>query len=287
MPELPEVETIRRGLEESLIGHTVEDVDVRLRRIFHGDEKEIIGAKFFKIKRFGKALVLELDNNFSLAIHVKMTGQLVYRGKGSGSNFTKHLPDKFTHVIFRLDDGVLFYNDIRQFGWIKILKTEDVQRQNFFKELGPEPPVINSSQSTSSREKETLSLDKFKTLLHGKNTNIKVLLMDQKRIGGIGNIYANDALHLSGINPSRAAKSMTDDEAVKLYKSIITVLKRGLKYGGSSENTYINAKGEKGHYQEHALVYGKAGKSCPTCGSKISSLKIGGRGTFYCEHCQM
>ncbi len=282
MPELPEVETIRRGLEKYLVGRKIENVEVRLARIFQGDIKDITGAKFKDIKRFGKALVLDLNNGYSLAIHVKMTGQLVYKGKENSSEFAKQLPSKFTHVIFTLDRGAfLFYNDIRQFGWIKVLKTQEVQKQNFFKDLGPEPLVGQTSSGQSN-----LTLDKFKEIISNKSTNIKVLLMDQKKIAGVGNIYANDALFLAGIDPRRPAKSLAEDEIVKLYKAIIEVLKRGLKYGGSSENTYVNALGETGSYQEYALVYGKTGKPCPKCGTPIEFVRLGGRGTFFCSSCQ-
>ena len=295
MPELPEVETIRLGLEEHIVGKKIVSVEVRLKKIISGDIAKITGAKFKKIRRFGKALSLDLDNNYSIAIHVKMTGQLIWVSDESKvSRVSKvlvgELPNKFTHVIFKLknqnlkgktENSFLFYNDIRQFGWIKILSTSDVEKLPFVSELGPEPSV-----GDRVRDRETLTLKKFQQILKNKSTKIKVLLMDQKRIGGVGNIYANDALFLAGIDPRRQAKSLSTNETRRLYQSIEEVLKQGLKYGGSSEFTYVNALGETGEYQKHFLVYGFYKKPCSRCGGKVLTIKLGGRGTFFCPHCQ-
>ena len=295
MPELPEVETIRLGLEEHIVGKKIVSVEVRLKKIISGDIAKITGAKFKKIRRFGKALSLDLDNNYSIAIHVKMTGQLIWESDEiKVSRVSKvlvgELPNKFTHVIFKLknqnlkgktENSFLFYNDIRQFGWIKILSTSDVEKLPFVSELGPEPSV-----GDRVRDRETLTLKKFQQILKNKSTKIKVLLMDQKRIGGVGNIYANDALFLAGIDPRRQAKSLSTNETRRLYQSIEEVLKQGLKYGGSSEFTYVNALGETGEYQKHFLVYGFYKKPCSRCGGKVLTIKLGGRGTFFCPHCQ-
>lgn len=279
MPELPEVETIKLGLQKYLIGKKVERVEILLPKIFEGDSKKITGAVITTVRRFGKALVVDFDNDFSLAVHVKMTGQLVYLGKDRPkeariSSKVGQVPNAFTHVIFHLSDyAKLFYNDIRQFGWLRVLPTEEVEQMKFISELGPEPF-------------KDLTLEKFKEILKDKPTAIKVLLMDQKRIGGIGNIYANDALYLSGINPKRPAKQLTESEVQELYKAIHAVLKKGLELGGSSEHTYVTALGEEGSYQKNFLVYGKAGKACTKCGSRIIRTMLGGRGTFLCEVCQ-
>lgn len=287
MPELPEVETIRRGLEEHIVGRMIVSVDVRLKKIFEGDVESIVGAKFKSIRRFGKVLVLDLSAaggsaNLSIVIHVKMTGQLIYVSQVSRvARVPQELPHKFTHVIFKLDQGLLFYNDMRQFGWIKVIQTSKVEDLKFLKELGPEPLV---GQSSSGRA--TLTLEKFSAIIRNKSVKIKILLMDQKKIGGVGNIYANDALFMAKIDPSRPAKSLTNDEIKNLFEAIEHVLKLAIKHGGSSENTYVNALGEKGKYQEYSLVYGKLGKPCPICGTLIKRIAIGGRGTFFCPHCQ-
>src|SRR3989338_824304 len=172
MPELPEVETIRRGLEKYLVGHKILDVEVRVAKLFEGDSNKVIGARVKEIRRFGKGLVIDLSN-------------------------------KSTHIIFKLDkNAYLYYNDRRRFGWIRVVKTEDVSKMPFFKNMGPEPfPSAGSGQVK-------LTLELFKKIISGKKTVIKPLLMDQTRIGGIGNIYANDALFLAGISPKRRAKQI-------------------------------------------------------------------------------
>lgn len=280
MPELPEVETLKLGLKKYLVGHTIEDVEVRLPKILSGDTNDIIGAKFADVKRYGKGLVLELDNGYALAIHIKLTGQLIYTGtdEPQETQVSKvkvgELPNRFTHVIFTLDQAAkLYYNDLRRFGWIKIIKTDQLNELPFFKELGPEPFAA-------------LTLEKFTAIVAKSKTPIKPLMMDQTKIGGIGNIYANDSLFLAKILPTRPANSLHPEEVKRLFEAIETVLKRGLKYGGASELTYVNALGEEGHYQEHFLVYGKGGKPCSVDGTTIKKIVLGGRGTYYCSSCQ-
>ncbi|MDO8503946.1 MAG: bifunctional DNA-formamidopyrimidine glycosylase/DNA-(apurinic or apyrimidinic site) lyase [bacterium] len=288
MPELPEVETIRKGLEKYLLKHKMIGVEVKLQKIITGDTKKIIGAKIKKVRRFGKALVIDLDNGYSLAIHVKLTGQLIYQhGKlGKDTAWAKlggRLPSKWTHVIFHLDRGAnLYYNDIRRFGWIRIVSTSDVEQLPFIHELGPEPFV-----GIASSGRAPLTLEKFREILKNRSTKIKPLLMDQKKIGGVGNIYANDALLLARIDPRRAAKSLSSREQPKLYDAILEVLKRGLKYGGATEMNFVNALGQEGGYQKYFLAYGQDGKPCPNkCGGTIKKIRIGGRGTYFCPACQ-
>lgn len=278
MPELPEVETIRLGLQKYLVGHTIKDVEIRLQKQISGNPKDVIGAKVTGIRRFGKGLVIDLDNAFSIAVHVKMTGQLIYEDMTTHAK--RHpvkvglLPGPSTHVIFHLDkNGKLYYSDIRQFGWIKIVRTDSVASVPYFKELGPEPF-------------KDLTLEKFVEILSKKRTSIKPLMMDQKIIAGIGNIYANDALYVAGIHPKRPASSLTGEEQSRLFKAIETVLQKGLKAGGASEWQYVNALGEAGDYQNFFQVYRKDGKPCTKCGTIIETLKIGGRGTFFCPTCQ-
>ncbi len=286
MPELPEVETIRRGLDKYVVGHKILDIEVKAPRIFTGERKNVIGARITGVRRLGKGLILNLSNDYSLAIHIKMTGQLIYRGKETEDieiSKTKvgSIPNNFTHVIFELDHGAkLYYNDQRRFGWIKVVRTKDVMDLPFFKTVGPEPPI-----SKGSHEKE-LTLEMFREIISGKNTKIKPLIMDQSRIGGIGNIYANDALFKANIDPGRSAKSLTDDEMKNLYEAVIDVMKLSLEKGGASELSYVNVLGNEGSYQRYSLVYGKKGRECPNCKTKIEFIKLGGRGTFYCPNCQ-
>lgn len=280
MPELPEVETIRLGLQRYIVGKTIEDVEVRLPKIISGNPKDVISSKVIDVRRFGKGLVIDLDNDYSLALHVKLTGQLIYRGGDVPKDLHQsikvggELPNKFTHVIFKLDKGsILYYNDLRQFGWIRIVKTAEVQKLPFFKELGPE--FLNN-----------LTMKQFSNIVSSSNIAIKPLLMDQKKMSGVGNIYANDALFDSQIDPRKKANVLKDEEIKKLYSSILKVLKKGLESGGASELSFVNVLGQDGGYQNHFLVYGREGKSCKVCGSKIQKIKLGGRGTYFCKKCQ-
>lgn len=284
MPELPEVETIRLGLIKYLVGCKIVDVQVNIPKMFSGDKNNVIGAKITGLKRIGKGLIIELDNDFVLAVHLKMTGQLVYSDEKTKNLILSPkvggatLPSKYTHIIFKLQTtnyrlpAYLYYNDLRQFGWIKVVRKDEVMQIPFFKEMGPEPL-------------KDLTLEKFADIISKSNLVIKVLLMDQKKIGGIGNIYANDALFEAGIDPRQKAKSLTDVEARKLYDSILKVLQKSLDYGGSSDENFVNALGQEGDYQKHALVYGREGEKCP-CGGVIQKIQLGGRGTYFCEECQ-
>ncbi len=314
MPELPEVETIRLGLQKYLVGHRVLSVEVRVAKIFQGDVKQIIGTKVIGVNRVGKVLVIELDNNYAMVVHLKLTGQIIYSGKDTGEvtlskKTSGDLPSKYTHVILTLDRGsFLYYNDLRKFGWIRVIKKDEIWNLPFFKEMGPEPPVVLKSKIKNPTKGEarqrqqkskpsqawsklqlvdrtTLTFDKFKETVKSEMP-IKVLLMDQKKIGGIGNIYANEALFLAKIDPRRKSKSLSDAEINKLYDSIIEVLKRGLRYGGSSDVNFVNALGEDGNYQNHFLVYARKGEKCRGCPSLIKKIQLGGRGTYFCPVCQ-
>ncbi|PIP75102.1 MAG: hypothetical protein CO135_03450 [Candidatus Levybacteria bacterium CG_4_9_14_3_um_filter_35_16] len=287
MPELPEIETIKIGLRKYLIGKKIVDVEVNIPKMFVGKKEDILGAKIVNLKRIGKGLIMELDNNFVLAVHLKMTGQLVYRDENTKSQVLSKkvggetLPSKYSHIIFSLDrGGVLFYNDLRQFGWIKVIKKDELMDVPFFKEMGPEPKV---GDDIAGKE---LTIDYFKEVVQKGNLPIKIILMDQKRIGGIGNIYANDALFKAGIDPRRKGKTLTKKEIKKLYDAVFYIIKKSLQYGGSSDENFVNALGQEGNYQKHALVYGKKGQKCPKCGSVIEKIFLGGRGTFFCPICQ-
>jgi formamidopyrimidine-DNA glycosylase len=283
MPELPEVETIRLGLQKHLVGHKIVDVDIRLPRIFSGDSRKIIGGKIIAARRFGKGLLIDLDNGYSIAVHVKMTGQLLYKEVSRVPQVSrvprakvdvKMLPDAYTHVVFSLDKGsFLYFRDMRQFGWVKNLSTKDAKILPFFKSLGPEPL-------------KDLTREKFKAILSRNKTTIKVLLMDQKKISGIGNIYANDALFVAGIDPRRYSASLTQTEQAKLFEAIEQVLKKGLEAGGASEWSYVDVLGGSGSYQNFFQVYGMRGLPCKNCGTIIEKITLGGRGTFFCPKCQ-
>ena len=311
MPELPEVETVRRGLEKYVVGLTLEKVEIVNTGIFEGDAKLVEGAKIIAARRSGKGLILDFSNKFSLAIHIKLTGQLIYRDESLkdtpvSAQKVGTVPNKFTHVIFHFtchpelfshserseeskrsfvktqDDkgnrATLYYNDQRRFGWIRVVKASEIMEMPFFKTMGPEPFGLGTG--------EELTLEKFGKILAGKTTKIKPFIMDQTKIGGIGNIYANDALFDAKINPSRPAKSLSEKEIKQLFDSIIKVLKKSFEVGGASELTFVNILGQEGGYQNHSLVYGKTGKQCPRGDGVIERITLAGRGTFFCKNCQ-
>lgn len=287
MPELPEVEAVRSQLEIFLRGHVIEDVLITDKRSFLGNKEDIIGARFKAFRRLGKVLRADLDNGFSLLIHLKLTGQIVYRGPNLvnppplSGKVVGGLPGKYTRVVLKLDrGGVLYFNDLRVFGWIKVIQSSKVESEKLFGRLGKEPPVVSHSYLP------ILTLNDFAQILSKSKKAIKLVLMDQEKIAGVGNIYANDALFLAGIDPRRPASSLTKNEQERLYNSIIKVLKDGIERGGSSENTFVNADGTEGKYQDFTLVYGKQGQKCSRCGAVIKKIQLGGRGTYFCEVCQ-
>lgn len=281
MPELPEVETMKLQLARFLIGHKILSVDVKNRRTFQGDEKKILDTKIQGTRRFGKVSVIDLDNGYSILTHVKLTGQFIYRGPNLinptplSKKVTGGIPGPHTLVIFKFDsDGVLYYNDVRRFGWIRIEKTEDVEHEKFINKLGPEPL-------------KDLTLDLFKQILNKTKRPIKVVIMDQSKMGGVGNIYATDALWLAKINPRSMANSLQSEKVKELYEAITTVLKSGLKYGGASELAFVTPDGREGEYQNHTLAYGHTGELCPNCKkAKFEKYFLGGRGTYWCPVCQ-
>lgn len=290
MPELPEVESIKRLLERYLVGHMIERVQINYAKCFSGNSRNLIGGKVSKVRRFGKVLSIDLSNGYSIVIHIKLTGQLIYRGPnlnnptGLSKKVSGGVPGKHTHVVFYLDrKGVLFYNDVRKFGWIKINKSSKIKVQNdFIARLGPEPVV-----DLKNPPENPLTLIKFKEIVSSTKRAIKVLLMDQSKIGGIGNIYANDALWLAKIDPRKVANSLTSGEQIKLYKSVLKVLNEGLKKGGASELSYVKPDGNEGEYQKHFLAYGQKGQPCIRCHKEmIKKIMLGGRGTYYCPACQ-
>lgn len=295
MPELPEVETMRIQLEKFLVGHTIQNIEIRNPKYEIRSEK-VIGGKVIGVRRFAKVTSIDLSSGYSILTHVKLTGQFIYRGPNLKSNNLSRkviggLGGPHTHVIFNLDkNGKLYFNDVRRFGWIRIVKSNEIEKEKFISKLGPEPHVAKGFAG------QALTFDYFQKLLSKSKRNIKVLLMDQTKIGGIGNIYANDALWLARINPRTPVKQLDSETARQLYEAILTVLKAGLKYGGASELAFVTPDGAEGEYQNHTLVYGREGKLCLRCGVKPHSAKasrgtvekyfLGGRGTYICPICQ-
>lgn len=288
MPELPEVESIKLQLQKYIVGHTIVGVEIKNPRLWTGDVSSIENAKIYDVRRFAKVLSIDLDNGYSIVIHIKLTGQLLYRGPKLqdppllSKKVLGGIPGPHTHVIFHLDnDGTLFYNDVRRFGWLKVVKSSELQTIDFVKKLGPEP------FGKPNGKPELLTYEMFQKMLSKTARPIKVLLMDQAKMGGVGNIYANDALWLAKINPKRQAKDLSESEMHALFDAIHYVLQEGMKYGGSSELAYVTPDGTEGEYQRHTLAYGKEGTLCDRCKKGIfEKYFLAGRGTYECPVCQ-
>lgn len=287
MPELPEVEIIKRGLESKIIGKTIAELEVRAEKIFKGEKADVVDGKITQIVRHAKMIEIDLSNGNSLLIHLKMTGQLVYDEKpGDKSNriagghpsfdWVADLPNKFTHVIFKFTDGsVLFFNDLRKFGYIKVFPTNKILAIKEISELGPDP-------FTDKLNSDYL----MKIISRRPNLKVKQLIMDQSVVAGVGNIYADESLFCAGISPLRQNKYLSQADLDKLIECIRKVIKKGLDFGGSSENTFVNVEGGKGDMQNHFMIYRKTGKDCPNKCGKVKRVVVGGRGTHYCPICQ-
>lgn len=287
MPELPEVETIRRGLEKKILGREIASIEVRAKKLFQGETKEILGSKVLAVLRHAKMIEIDLSNKKALLIHLKMTGQLVFDEKAGdkskrlagghpSDDWVADLPNKFTHVIFNFKDGsVLYFNDLRKFGYIKVFDQDQIKNSKEVKNLGPDP-------FTKELNEEYL----MRIVSHRPKIKIKQIIMDQTVIAGIGNIYADESLFCAGISPLRLAKDVKRTELTKLIECVRKVLKMGLEYGGSSENTYVDVEGKKGQMQNHFQVYRKTGQNCPHDCGKVKRVVVGGRGTHFCPVCQ-
>jgi len=281
MPELPEVETIRRQLNEVLIGKKIQHVEVLREKSFGGEPGKLIGWEIERVERKSKLIEIYFKGKKEVMIvHLKMTGQLVFVdgmkrvvGGHPTADWVSELPSKHTRVVVDFTDGSkLFFNDMRVFGWMRM-----VDKGKYEREMRKTSPDVT--------EKE-FSLEYLTKVLKKSGKAIKLVLMDQNMIGGVGNIYANDALYLAKVRPDRKANSLSDVEIKSLLSSVREVINKGIKYGGASAANYVDTKGLGGTYQDHFLVYKKDGQRCKKCGEKIVKIKFSGRGTFYCPKCQ-
>ena len=265
MPELPEVETVKRELERAVLGKKIREVCVHAAKVIRQPsvakfKKGIEGAVIKSILRKGKLLILELSRGKSLAIHLKMTGQLIYPGDA-----------KKSRVSFKLSDGRwLDFNDQRLFAELRLM--DDWRSLKFVKNLGPEPFDI--------------SLEQFKKMLLAKKTKIKPLLMDQAFIAGIGNLYAAEALFRAKINPARPASSLSAQQESRLFREMKSTLREAIKYQGSSVDQYVQLNGSPGGYARFHKVYDRKGEPCKVCKTPIQRISLGGRGTYFCPKCQ-
>ena len=281
MPELPEVETIRRQLDETIKNRVIKKVEVLREKSFGGDPKKLSGWQVERVDRKAKIIEIYFKNQKDLIIvHLKMTGQLVFvdgekriAGGHPTVDWVNELPSKHTRVIVDFFDGAkLFFNDMRVFGWMRL-----VDKDKYEKEMRKTAPDVTDKE---------FSIEYLTNVLKKSGKAVKLVLMDQEKIGGVGNIYANDALYLAKVMPNRKANSLNEKEIKDLWAAIIEVINKGIKYGGASAANYVDTRGLGGTYQKHFLVYKKDGQICKQCGGKIQKMKIGGRGTFYCPRCQ-
>lgn len=287
MPELPEVETIKRGLTKKIIGLKIQKIEVLNPKSFQGNSNLLRGQQILNIWRKAKILGVDLTGEISLLFHLKMSGQIILQGETKslkdtviGGHPTKDMledmPNKSTRVIFELSDhSKIFFNDQRKFGWIKIMNIRDLANDLFLKRLGPEP-----------FEKEFTPQILKENLIKHKNWFVKVALLDQTKVSGIGNIYACEALFNAKINPQKRISELTDDDFTRLHKGIIDTLNLSLAKGGSSKLHYFNEAGEKGYFLDFAFVYDRKDQPCKICQTPISKITLGGRGTYFCPICQ-
>jgi len=268
MPELPEVETIRRQLARAVVGKKITGVKILSAKTVRGSAgdfvKKIIGAKIKSIGRRAKLLLLNLFNGLTIITHLKLTGQYLLDEE----------PNKYTRVIFYFGKKKLLFNDLRRFGYLKLARTADLPKF-LAGEYGPEPLSAD------------FILKKFSEILKRRpKMKIKQLLMEQKLIAGIGNIYAQEACFMARVKPTRPAKSLKKEEIKKLFQAIKKVLAEAIKYGGSSSENYLNLYGKEGNFVPRLKVYGRGKQKCRRCGSILKIIKLSGRGTVYCEICQ-
>lgn len=270
MPELPEVETIRCFLKKHILNKEISAVNIKFDKIIHEDKKLFI--KHLKktiitdIKRQGKYFIFVLSNGYYLIIHLKMSGQLLY--VPHKSKIIKH-----THVIisFKSDGFDLRFKDVRRFGYLLTLSKSELQKY-LLKRIGPD--ILD------------VSFLEFKKTLKSRQRIIKSLLLDQKLYAGIGNIYANEVLFLSGIHPQAKSSNLNDNQIKKLYKALHKVLKLAIKLGGSSVGDYILPDDSIGSFQKRHKIYQKDNQACPICKTHIKRIKQSGRSSWYCPKCQ-
>ena len=276
MPELPEVETIRRGLSKFIVNDKIKKTTILCAKSFQGQPEK---ATIKNVRRFGKALIIDLDNDKSLMIHLRMTGQLIYDGKERyaaghpSENFIDQLPNKQTRVILELQNGTLYFNDQRKFGFIKVLDTKEVENDPFIKKLAKEPWQMKEEE--------------FYKKLQKHSAPIKAIILDQTTIAGLGNIYADEALFKAKIHPKTKANKLTRRQAEDLLEAAKYVMEKSIESGGSTLKDYKKADGTKGDYlDKFAQVFNRQGQPCPVCGEVIKKIKVASRGTHICPNCQ-
>jgi formamidopyrimidine-DNA glycosylase len=268
MPELPEVETIVRDMNEAIAGARITDIDCLTRSVWRGripSRNSLVGREINKFQRRGKHILMHLSDNHTLVFHLKMTGRLTLHDPGCE-------PAAHTHMIMKLDNRELCYADVRRFGFIHYMKTSRVNKAEYVARLGPDALSI--------------STDEFIGAVKSRNRPIKAALLDQTVISGLGNIYSDEALFDAGIRPSRKASNVSKNRLRLLEKNIKMVLRKAIMARGSSVSDFVDGSGRKGSYQSHHKVYGRTGDPCFNCGMDIRRVVIAGRSSHFCPRCQ-
>ena len=271
MPELPEVETVRRGLEKLILGKKILNIDIRYPKMIKTDlhefQKEMPGQIIQSMGRRGKYLLFYLSDKVLIS-HLRMEGKYFY--------YPDQVPErKHAHILIHFKDGgTLVYEDVRKFGTMELLAPELLEAYFISKKLGPEPT------------EQDFDLGRFKLALKKSKKLIKSHLLDQTLVAGLGNIYVDEVLWRAKVHPSRTSNSLSSQEARKVHDETIKVLGQAVEKGGSTIRTYTNAFGEDGTMQEFHQVYDKTGQACSRCGSIIEKIQLGGRGTHFCPKCQ-
>lgn len=270
MPELPEVESVRRTLTPDLVGRCITRVEVLFPGAVQGTDPDVFCERLAKqcfegLERYGKYLVYRFQSGLFLLMHLRMTGRAVVVGPATQ-------PDPHCRIRLHLDDGnELRFSDIRKFG--RVALAEDRQQLGTMFRLGPEPLT------------EDFTKEALRHAMRGR-TSVKAALLDQKRIAGLGNIYADEALFEAGIHPARRAESLTELEIERLHGAVEYVLTEALKHGGTTIRDYVQGDGTPGSYAERLQVYGRSDEPCPRCSAVLERLRVAGRGTTYCPRCQ-
>lgn len=291
MPELPEVEVVRMGLESLLVGACLTELDVLNPKVVvasPAQQKSLKGQTIQSFKRRAKYLIVELSQD-RLLIHLRMTGQLLMVPPDAQSSEAELLPlpftyyqrpltsvvDKHTHGVFHFDTGFqLAYRDVRKFGRVLVLSAKELEAWPALLKLGPEPlgPDFKLANLTA--------------LLRVTGRSIKAFLLDQTKIAGLGNIYVDEALFLAQVRPERVARSLTKAEIKRLFQAIPFVLQKGIDAGGTSLKDYLHPDGQRGTHQDHLFVYGRTGGACLHCQTPLIKTVVAQRGTHYCPKCQ-
>jgi formamidopyrimidine-DNA glycosylase len=286
MPELPEVETVRTGLERLIIGRTIATMSSDNPKSFPNAPSDVsqfcVNARVQAVRRRAKLLLIDLSSGYTLVTHLKMTGQLAYRGEkqfGAGhpsDSLIGELPDKSTRVVLEFTDGSkLFFNDQRKFGWMKLYPTLEVPNIDFMQRVGPEP-LDDSFTAVAFAQR----------FARRKNTTIKAAMLDQTVVAGVGNIYADESLWGAKVHPATLVRNLPQTAFETLFTELQFVLRLAIEKGGSTDRNYVNAEGKKGSYTDFARVFRREGQSCPRCGTIIQKSRVASRGTHTCPSCQ-